>query len=85
MACEILASQPGIQLRRMVVKAPSPNPWTAREFPIVNLIHGNFTPRLSGRNCQVAQVQAEKTHGFLARPLPSTLGISAWPQGPDTK
>ena len=53
MACEILAPQPGIQLRPMAVKAPSPNHLTAREFPIVNLIHGNFRRRLSGRNCQV--------------------------------
>ena len=32
-ACEILVPQPGIEPRPSAVKALSPNPWTAREFP----------------------------------------------------
>ena len=33
-ACEILVPQTRIEPRPTAVKAPSPNHWTAREFPI---------------------------------------------------
>ena len=51
-----LSSQPGIEPGPAAVKAQSPKRWTAREFPIVNLITGNFRSRLGGRNCQMSQV-----------------------------
>ena len=33
MACGILVPQPGTEPGALAVKAPSPNHWTAREFP----------------------------------------------------
>ena len=34
MACGILVPRPGIEPRPSAVKAPSPNHWTAGEFPV---------------------------------------------------
>ena len=35
MACGILVPQPGIEPGPSAVKAPSPNHWSAREFPVI--------------------------------------------------
>ena len=54
--CRILVPRPGIEPWPLAVKAPSPNHWTAREFPIIKyfkvLVHNyidliNFSQHLT--------------------------------------
>ena len=37
----ILVLQPGIELRPLTVKAPSPDYWTARKFPRICILYGS--------------------------------------------
>ena len=42
MACGILVPRPGVEPKTSAVKAPSPNHWTAREFPITEFLNVIF-------------------------------------------
>ena len=44
-ACGTLVPQPGIEPRPMAVKAPSPNQWTAREFPGIKFYQRQWVKR----------------------------------------
>ena len=42
-ACGILVPWPGIELRLLAEKVPSPNHWTTRESPIMDDIKGKMS------------------------------------------
>ena len=48
-ACEIVIPWPGIEPRPLAMKAPSPNHWTARKFPVTEDNKGKMPHHVSSR------------------------------------
>ena len=77
MACAILVPQPGIEPAPLVVKAQSPNHWTAREFPVLGLLFFFFLAVLGLRFCARAFSSCSKQGPlFIAVRGPLTIVAS---------
>ena len=83
-AFRILVPQPGTKLAPFAVEACSPNHWTDREFPSLNIILKfviclslSFNTSQSGQECGGLTSLLHTPKGLLCSPAP-------WPQAPGT-